>query len=224
MAHERFPLGPINERLPAALGIPRLPCATAAVTHTAMPATETQREETAAPSNGRHPGGRPSDYTPELAEEICEILATNRRGLNAICDEEPDFPSPRTVNRWLNQYEEFRLMYARARREQARLYADHVNEVGERTLRGEIDPQAARVAIDAFKWTAAKMDRATYGDQPAAHTVNVAVGVQVVTPEKIADSQARKRASLERRRAARGELPAPALPDGQTSQDTPAAS
>jgi hypothetical protein len=75
-------------------------------------------------------------------------------------------------------------MYARARIEQAEAVADKVMEVAEDVLSGAIAPDQGRVAIDAFKWTAAKLDRATYGDTPASTTIHNTVAVQVMPEER----------------------------------------
>jgi hypothetical protein len=55
--------------------------------------------------------------------------------------------------------------YARAREASADADADDVTDIGKRTLRGEFDPQAARVAIDALKWSAGKRKPKVYGDK-----------------------------------------------------------
>ena len=37
------------------------------------------------------------------------------------------------------------------------IYADQLDEINRRVLNGEIDPQAARLVSDNFKWTAARL-------------------------------------------------------------------
>jgi hypothetical protein len=58
---------------------------------------------------------RPTDYTPELGDQICELLADGM-SLRAICQAD-DMPHRATVFRWLARagLEEFRDQYARAR-------------------------------------------------------------------------------------------------------------
>jgi terminase small subunit-like protein len=77
------------------------------------------------------PGGRPSDYTPELAERICELIATTPRGLDFLCAKHDDLPSPRTIDNWLNRHEEFLRLYLRARERQADLLADETLEIAD---------------------------------------------------------------------------------------------
>lgn len=55
--------------------------------------------------------------------------------------------------------------YARARDAAAELDADQVKEVAEDALAGRVDPAAARVAIDALKWTAGKRSPRKFGDK-----------------------------------------------------------
>ena len=111
----------------------------------------------------RQPTGRPSTFTQEVADELCERIACGET-LKSICREDGQ-PEERTVYRWLRANEAFRQQYARAREEMADADADNVGDLGHRVLRGEIDPQAARVAMDAFKWSAGKRNAKKYGDK-----------------------------------------------------------
>jgi hypothetical protein len=55
-------------------------------------------------NNGKHPGGRPSLYTPELVAEICKGLEAGnmRRAVAAYCGINKD-----TIQDWLNNKPEF---------------------------------------------------------------------------------------------------------------------
>lgn len=75
--------------------------------------------------------GRPSSYTPEIADEICERLATTPRGLDFICESDEALPSARQVHRWLNEHEDFRQSYVRARERQADLLFDECLEIAD---------------------------------------------------------------------------------------------
>ena len=55
--------------------------------------------------------------------------------------------------------------YARAREAQGDYYAEQIDEIRERVTAGEMDPNAARIAIDSLKWQAAKFHRNRYGDK-----------------------------------------------------------
>jgi hypothetical protein len=55
--------------------------------------------------------------------------------------------------------------YARAREQRAEGIAEQILTVANGALTGRIDSDRARVAIDAFKWTAGKMAPKRYGDK-----------------------------------------------------------
>ncbi len=63
--------------------------------------------------------GRPSLYTPELAEEICTALAASEGGLERLCVERDDFPHRDTVWHWKATKPEFSEMITRAKERQA---------------------------------------------------------------------------------------------------------
>lgn len=119
--------------------------------------TPKQEAETAKPA------GRPSTFTEEVAQEICIRIACGE-ALAAICRDE-DMPAYRTVMTWLSINDTFQHNYARAREDQGNADADAVTDIGRRCLDGELDPQAARVAIDALKWSAGKRLPKKYGDR-----------------------------------------------------------
>jgi transposase-like protein len=106
---------------------------------------------------------RPSSYTDKLADEICERIE-NGESLIGICKED-GMPDPVTVRRWLRANEEFHTKYARAREESAHASADIVKEYARRVADGDMDANAARVAIDAEKWSAGKRKPKVYGDR-----------------------------------------------------------
>ena len=106
---------------------------------------------------------RPSLYTPELAEHICDLIAKGVP-LNRFSERE-DVPDDSTVYRWLGAHSEFREMYAHARERMADRFAEEVV-----TIADEADPETmrgiehARTRIDARKWAAAKAAPKKYGD------------------------------------------------------------
>jgi hypothetical protein len=102
---------------------------------------------------------RPTDYSPELADLICEAIGSGC-ALKAVC--EPDeMPNRATIYRWLTAHKEFSDMYARAREEQADSLADEIIAIAD----GEEAPDSRRVRVDARKWVAAKLRPGTYGDK-----------------------------------------------------------
>lgn len=120
--------------------------------------------------------GRPSDYTIELADTLCERIS-NGESLRMICREDA-MPNKSTVFRWLAANAEFATKYAHAREEQADLYAESIVDIAdeleiEATYKGDevkLDLSAASVArnrlrVDARKWYASKLAPKKYGDR-----------------------------------------------------------
>lgn len=104
--------------------------------------------------------GRPTDYTPELADEICARVIESDYGLEQICQED-DMPCARSVFRWLAKYPDFSQQYARAKEQQGHVQADRATRDA---LQAE-DPQLGRLRYDARKWQASKLAAKVYGDK-----------------------------------------------------------
>ena len=104
--------------------------------------------------------GRPSEFTQEKADEICDWLE-NGGSLRGYCKDEAH-PGFTTVKRWLREHETFRAQYAQARDDQADTYADAVVEIADDE---DIAPEHKRLMIDARKWAAGKLKPKTYGDK-----------------------------------------------------------
>ena len=105
----------------------------------------------------------PPETRAELVDEICARIAEGK-SLVAIC-RDPAMPDYRTIMRWVANDEETRQKYVRAREDSADADAENISDIGGRVLTGEIDPAAARVAIDALKWTAGRKQPRKYGDK-----------------------------------------------------------
>ncbi len=127
-------------------------------------------------SGGRQRPGRPSKYTSSMAEQICERIAEGEP-LTRICKDR-QVPAYRTVLGWRVANKEFQHMYTRARQDAADTLADEIRELAGRVERGELEPNAGRVAIDALKWVASKLKPREYGDRAQ---LDVAASVDVTT-------------------------------------------
>lgn len=120
--------------------------------------------------------GRPSKYTPELAELICDRIAAGKT-LVSIC-RPTSMPHRNTVYGWLVADEVFSGMYARAKERQADALID---EAMARARRSSRETAAAdRLLVDTLKWAAAKFKPHAYGDkvqveQSGGQTVRVVV-------------------------------------------------
>jgi hypothetical protein len=102
--------------------------------------------------------GRPSTYSLEVADAICERLCEGESLLSITRDE--DMPSYRTVMRWADDIPEFSAEYARARAVQADHEAQEIKEIADdkRHL-----PEERRIMVDARKWRAERMGRRLWG-------------------------------------------------------------
>lgn len=121
--------------------------------------------------------GRPTDYSEELAAEICERLA-NGQSLAAMC-REPGMPNASSVYLWLIKHKEFSEMYARAREDQADTLADQIidiadtPQIGIKTKTGKDGVEThegdmiehRRLQVDARKWVAAKLKPRKYSEK-----------------------------------------------------------
>lgn len=131
--------------------------------------TETKKET-------KSKGGRPSDYTQEIATELCSRIARGK-SLRTVCKAD-DMPSVQTVYTWMNRHEEFLEQYARAKDDSADADADKLDEIAEKVLIGGYDPQAARVAADIIKWSASKKKPKRYGNNIGLDVKGDAFGIE----------------------------------------------
>ena len=122
--------------------------------------------------------GRPSSFTKETADIICERIS-NGESLREICRSD-DMPSKTTVMRWLGSNEAFRDQYARAREAQADHFADEILEIADdgtndwmtrgvgedaTTVPDHEHISRSKLRVDARKWLMSKMAPKKYGDR-----------------------------------------------------------
>jgi hypothetical protein len=116
---------------------------------------------------------RASGFTEEIGERICELLCQGHSVLGIA--RMRGMPSGTTIRRWgwnaRLSSESFVADYARAREEGAHVAFDKLLGLAQELLDGkDIDPAAARVAIDTIKWCLSKQLPSIYGDrQTIAH-------------------------------------------------------
>lgn len=120
------------------------------------------------------PAGRPTDYTVELAEAICEKVA-NREPVHQFAGKD-GMPAEATIYKWLadKTKPEFVEMYAHARERAAHRFAYAALDIADKTGKVSLDesgepvvlaPDVARVKIDTLKWAAGKFACRVYGDK-----------------------------------------------------------
>ena len=126
--------------------------------------------------------GRPTDYTEELASDFCSRIALGRSLRSVVSD--GDMPGHQTIYNWLGKYPYFVEQYTRAKKDSADADADRIEEIAEKVLTGAYEPQQARVAIDAYKWTAGKKRPKKYGDKQFIETKDT---TEDITDEALKD-------------------------------------
>ena len=113
--------------------------------------------------------GRPSDYTDELAAELCARIADGK-SLRTVCSA-PDMPGKSTVMRWLvaPEHQGFRDQYARAREAAADKMAEEALEIADGIGRKEAADHGVvardRLRVDTRKWFVSKLAPKKYGDR-----------------------------------------------------------
>ena len=122
-------------------------------------------------------GGRPTDYTEELGDKICEGVA-RKTPLAKLCDENDDFPAPRTVYKWLRIHKEFVQNYTRAKEDQADYLVEECLEIADKD---GIEPADKRIRVDTRKWIASRFNAKKYGDKQFIETKD--------TTEEVSDDE-----------------------------------
>lgn len=135
--------------------------------------------------NKKRPVGRPSIYTDELANEICNRIADGE-SLSAICRND-DMPSRETVYAWIRENSQFSDRYARARELQADYFVDEIIEIADNAnAKSSVEVQKAKLRIDTRKWAAEKLNSKAYGAK-----VEVKRNLSDLTDEELAAEMAR---------------------------------
>lgn len=128
------------------------------------------------------PVGRPTKYTPALAEEICRRIAQGESVLK-ICRVSEHMPTSQTVYSWLldTDKEDFQKLYTRAREIQAEVFHDELTEIADDSSNDYIETEItegiigsqidhehinrSRLRVDTRKWIIARMNPRKYGDK-----------------------------------------------------------
>jgi len=106
--------------------------------------------------------GRPTTYTDDISDEICNRLAGGQSLRTIVLD--PKMPARTTVYEWLRVNERFALNYNEARNESADADFEQIGDIAQDVLRGDVEPNVARVAIDTIKWIAGRK-KSKYSDK-----------------------------------------------------------
>ncbi len=111
----------------------------------------------------------PFPYTVQLAEEICDAIATSSKSIRKICEENPHFPCEQTIYKWCYKRPEFAEMFDRAKEAQQSVLIEHVVETSKdssadmlrdhdgRLVSNTAKIQRDRLIADNAKWVAARL-------------------------------------------------------------------
>jgi hypothetical protein len=100
-------------------------------------------------------------FQDEICEKICEGWSVNQ-----ILKQKHMCSYPTYLD-MLRDDKDFLENYTRARESSADYYSHRIIDIADQLTNGNnptLEPSAARVAIDAYKWTAGKMKPKKYGD------------------------------------------------------------
>lgn len=122
--------------------------------------------------------GRPSDYTQELADRLCALLADGQ-SMRKVCENDWA-PDKASVFMWLRTRPEFLDQYTRAKQEAADSMVDDMLDIADDARNDYMsvnDPDnpgykfngehvnRSRLRVDARKWIAAKLKPKKYGEK-----------------------------------------------------------
>jgi hypothetical protein len=124
---------------------------------------------------GKKRVGRPLEYTKEMGDYICELVASTGHGLLKLTKLYPELPDKMTINRWRYRVPAFRSQYAQAKIEQADRLAEECLEIADDDSNDvKLSPEGfevfnsefvarSRLRIDTRKWLASKLLPKQYG-------------------------------------------------------------
>lgn len=148
----------------------------------------------------KKPTGRPTRYSPELAEEVLLAISCSSKGLDHICAEHEHFPDPTTLYRWRLFEAGFSQKYAEAKKMQSEVYADSTIDIcsyipyytdKEGTQKVDAGYVAwQRLNVSTRQWHASKLSPKVYGDSKQIDDLSVA-------QERLHDELIKLRAELD---------------------------
>lgn len=126
--------------------------------------------------------GRPTAYSAEMVNIICDLVATRPHGLHKICEENDNIPNQNTINMWRWKHPEFSIRYQAAKLAQADLIFEKCEMISEEIhtyvdALGNIRIDSGAVArhkhiTDVAKWTVSKLAPQKYGDKALTEMIN----------------------------------------------------
>ena len=137
--------------------------------------------------------GRPTLYTPELAQLILDRISTCKVGLAQLCAMHDDMPCMDTIYEWRAKNESFSEQYLSYRKKQAHFLAEHTKDIAEETQQYLYeDPRTGATCIDSGiiamqnmriktnTWLASRINPKEYGDKQQPEVTASAVSVNEI--------------------------------------------
>lgn len=119
--------------------------------------------------------GRHSEYTSEIGNRICDLVATDTACLDEICAKYPDLPCSDTVYTWRHRHPDFAEKYLQAMQSRSHLYAEETLKIAREKStfvdaegNHKIDPGYVawqKMNVNLRQWHASKLAPKTYGDK-----------------------------------------------------------
>jgi hypothetical protein len=126
--------------------------------------------------------GRPTDYTPELADKLLEKIASGD-SLRSICETD-EFPSKVTVLKWLAKDADFRAKYSAAKELGAEAIAEEIFDISDDGRNDWMEKlnfnggvkgweqngesvNRSKLRVDSRKWYLSKIMPKKYGEKQA---------------------------------------------------------
>jgi len=139
------------------------------------------------------PVGRPTSYTKEAADFVCDVYETGTTPLTVLCRERADLPTYPTIVAWQEKHEYFFSRLQRAERQFARNLAEHTvvladaafgdvlgtDKYGRPIVNNEIVARS-KLKIGVRQWLASRMDAGRWGDR-SSHAITGADGGPVLS-------------------------------------------
>ncbi|WP_368877345.1 ubiquitin carboxyl-hydrolase [Providencia vermicola] len=107
--------------------------------------------------------GRPSDYLPEVADDICALIADGE-SLRSVCKRK-GMPNTTKVMRWLRENPDFREQYAKAMESRADAVFEELFDIADDVSEESAAVAKAKLRIDTRKWALSRMSPKKYGDK-----------------------------------------------------------
>lgn len=133
------------------------------------------------------------DYSQELADAICELVASGN-SIRTICSAE-NMPAMSSIFKWLRMHSIFAEQYARAKEAQVDAMGEELLDIADDTsndVSGELGMpngvavQRAKLRTDTRKWLMGKLQPKKYGDKVDLNHGGE-IGIKsILIPERIA--------------------------------------